>query len=55
MTTMTLPEVPLGMERIYRRFERWRRSHRGRLPIPAALPWNYRETLARTGALLDAA
>jgi len=30
-------EVPTGMQRIYRRFERWRSSHRGRLPIPDAL------------------
>ena len=37
MTTKTLPEVPVGMQRIYRRFERWRRSHRGRSPIPVAL------------------
>ncbi len=27
-------EVPAGMQRICRRFERWRSSHRGRLPIP---------------------
>ena len=26
-----------GMQRVYRRFERWRSSHRGRLPIPAGL------------------
>src|ERR1035441_3523503 len=37
MTTKTALEVPTGMERIYRRFERWRSSHRGRLPIPKAL------------------
>ena len=37
MTTKTLPEVPAGMQRIYRRFERWRSSHNGRLPIPARL------------------
>ena len=37
MTTKTLPEVPVGMQRVYRRFERWRSSHRGRLPIPKAL------------------
>ena len=37
MTTKTLPDVPTGMQRIYRRFERWRSSHRGRLPIPRAL------------------
>jgi hypothetical protein len=37
MTTKTLPDVPVGMQRVYRRFERWRSSHRGRLPIPKAL------------------
>jgi hypothetical protein len=28
-------DVPDGMQRVYRRFERWHSSHRGRLPIPA--------------------
>jgi hypothetical protein len=46
MTTKTLPEVPAGMERIYRRFERWRESHQGRLPIPAAL-WAAAAEVAR--------
>jgi hypothetical protein len=46
MTTKTLPEMPVGMERIYRRFERWRKSHRGRLPIPAAL-WAAATAVAR--------
>src|SRR5450631_4250217 len=46
MTTKTLPEVPVGMQRVYRRFERWRRSHRGRLPIPAAL-WASAAEVAR--------
>src|ERR1035437_7090330 len=31
MTTKTPREVPAGMQRVYRRFERWRSSHRGRL------------------------
>jgi hypothetical protein len=35
--TNTLPEVPNGMQRVYRRLERWRSSHQGRLPIPPAL------------------
>ena len=30
-------EVPAGMQRVCRRFELWRRSHRGRLPIPEGL------------------
>src|ERR1019366_4894203 len=46
MTAKTLLEVPTGMPRIYRRFERWRRSHRGRLPIPAAL-WAAAAVVAR--------
>ena len=46
MTTKTLPEVPVGMQRVYRRFERWRSSHRGRLPIPAAL-WAAAAEVAR--------
>ena len=46
MTTKTLPEVPVGMQRIYRRFERWRRSRRGRSPIPAAL-WAAAAEVAR--------
>jgi len=31
------PAVPAGMRRVYRRFERWRSSYRGRLPIPESL------------------
>jgi hypothetical protein len=46
MTTKRLPEVPAGMERIYRRFDRWRGSHRGRLPIPEAL-WAAAAEVAR--------
>jgi hypothetical protein len=46
MTTKTVLEVPTGMQRIYRRFERWRSSHRGRLPIPAAL-WASAAEVAR--------
>ena len=46
MTTKTQPEVPTGMQRIYRRFERWRSSHRGRLPIPPAL-WASAAAVAR--------
>lgn len=30
-------EVPAGMQKTYRRFERWRSSHPGRLPIPKGL------------------
>jgi hypothetical protein len=32
------PEIPQGMRRVYRRFERWRSAHPGvRLPIPKSL------------------
>lgn len=37
MTDKAAPELPDGMQRIYRRFERWRNSHQTRLPIPPAL------------------
>ena len=30
-------EVPVGMRRVCRRFERWRKGHKARLPIPEAL------------------
>jgi len=37
MATRAQNELPAGMQRISRRFERWRSSHRGRLPIPERL------------------
>jgi hypothetical protein len=37
MTDKAAPEIPDGMRRIYRRFERWRSSHQTPLPIPSAL------------------
>jgi hypothetical protein len=46
MTSKALPEVPPGMQRIHRRFERWRSSHQGRLPIPEAL-WASAAAVAR--------
>ena len=30
-------EIPVGMRRICRRFEHWRKGHKARLPIPEAL------------------
>ena len=39
-------DLPDGMQRVYRRFERWRSSHRGRLPIPAGL-WASAAVVAR--------
>jgi hypothetical protein len=38
--------VPIKMRRVSQRFERWRSSHQGRLPIPAAL-WGAAVELAR--------
>jgi hypothetical protein len=46
MATRAQLEVPAGMQRICRRFERWRRSHRGRLPIPEGL-WASAAAVAR--------
>jgi len=37
MATKARGEVPAGMQGICRRFERWRSSHQGRLPIPEGL------------------
>ena len=47
-------EVPTGMQRIYRRFERWRSSHRGRLPIPDALWASAAETAREHGVFRTA-
>lgn len=46
MATRAQKEVPAGMQRICRRFERWRSSHRGRLPIPERL-WASAAEVAR--------
>src|SRR2546430_2100042 len=40
------PDIPHNMRRIYRRFERWRSAHTGRLPIPERL-WTAAVELAR--------
>ncbi len=37
--------VPMGMRKVYGRFERWRKSHVGRLPIPERL-WSAAAELA---------
>ena len=42
----TRAAVPIGMRRVFRRFERWRKSHSGRLPIPEHL-WASAAELAR--------
>ena len=39
-------EIPVGMRRVCRRFERWRKGHKARLPIPEAL-WSAAAEAAR--------
>jgi hypothetical protein len=39
-------DIPHGMRRVYRRFERWRSAHTGRLPIPESL-WASAAEVAR--------
>lgn len=46
MATKAQLEVPAGMQRLSRQFELWRRSHGGRLPIPARL-WASAAAVAR--------
>src|SRR5438128_8206864 len=40
------PDIPLDMRKVYRRLERWRSAHTGRLPIPKRL-WAAAVKLAR--------
>ena len=40
------PDIPNSMRKVYRRFERWRSAHTGRLPIPKGL-WRAAVELAR--------
>jgi hypothetical protein len=40
------PDIPQDMQKVYRRFERWRSAHAGRLPIPVRL-WSAAVELAR--------
>ena len=47
-------EIPVGMRRICRRFERWRRAHTARLPIPEAL-WAAAAEAAREHGVFRAA
>ena len=39
-------EIPIGLARVSRRFERWRSGHKSRLPIPNAL-WKAATEAAR--------
>jgi hypothetical protein len=41
-----LPDIPQDIQRVLRRFERWRSAHAGRLPIPERL-WAAAVELAR--------
>ncbi|MGD0223017.1 MAG: hypothetical protein ABSF71_11820 [Terriglobia bacterium] len=43
---MAKTEIPNNMRKVYQRFQRWRRSHTGRLPIPEPL-WAAAAELAR--------
>jgi len=54
MATKAHDEVPAGMQRICRRFERWRSSHRGRLPIPEGL-WASAAAVAREHGVFQTA
>jgi len=47
-------EIPVGMRRISRRFERWRKRHQARLPIPEAL-WAAAAKAAREHGVFRAA
>ena len=55
MTSKTPHEVPASMQKVYRRFERWRSSHGGRLPIPAGLWASAAEVAREHGARLATA
>jgi hypothetical protein len=41
-----IPDIPHNMRTLYRRFQRWRSAHTGRLPIPERL-WTAAAKLAR--------
>jgi len=47
-------EIPAGMQRVCRRFERWRKGHKARLPIPEAL-WAAAAEAAREHGVFRAA
>ena len=46
MATKGPLEIPVGMRRVCRRFERWRKGHKARLPIPEGL-WACAAEVAR--------
>src|ERR1051326_4696000 len=47
-------EIPIGLGRVSRRFERWRSGHKSRLPIPNAL-WKAAAEAAREHGVFRAA
>jgi hypothetical protein len=47
-------EIPVGMRTVCRRFERWRKGHQARLPIPEAL-WAEAAKAAREHGVFRAA
>ena len=47
-------EIPVGMRRVCRRFERWRKGHKARLPIPEAW-WATAAEAAREHGVFPAA
>jgi hypothetical protein len=49
-----LSDIPHNMRRLYRRFERWRSAHTGRLPIPERL-WTAAAELAREHGVFSTA
>jgi hypothetical protein len=49
-----LPDIPHNLRKIYRRFERWRSAHTGRLPIPERL-WAAAVELAREHGIFHTA
>ena len=54
MATKEPFEIPIGMRRVCRRFERWRKGHKARLPIPEAL-WAAAAEAAREHGVFRAA
>jgi hypothetical protein len=53
MSAKELFEIPDGMRRVCRRFERWRNGHKARLPISEAL-WGAAAEAAREHGVLRA-
>ena len=54
MADKALLEVPVGMRRVCRRFEHWRKGHKARLPIPEAL-WASAAEVAREHGVFQTA